>query len=101
MHKALAKAWRDLGHTGQKPYFTEYDRSRERYKEECAELGITPGGASTPSHGKRGPRATSATSSVAPTALEAEAVSPQGSANEEEDAGGGGSSTGGFTAVNR
>lgn len=101
MHKALAKAWRDLGPTGQKPYFTEYDRSRDRYKEECAELGIISGGASTPSHGKRVPRATSAASSVAPTALEAEAASPQGSANEEEDVGGGGSSTGGFTAVNR
>lgn len=104
MHKALAKAWRDLGPAGQKPYFTEYDRNRERYKAECEELGLTPGGhaAAAPSHGKRGPRAASVGSSVAPTPAEAEAASPQEAENEEmEDAGAGGGAAGGFTAVNR
>jgi len=103
MHKALAKAWRDLGHAGQKPYFTEYDRNKERYKAECEELGLTPGGQAAvgPSQGKRVPRAASAGSSVAPTPVEAEAASPQEPENEEmEDAGAAGAA-GGFTAVNR
>ncbi|KAF8466600.1 hypothetical protein BDZ91DRAFT_772044 [Kalaharituber pfeilii] len=97
MHKALAKAWRDLGHAGQKPYFQEYDRNRERYKEECAGLNAA-------SASKRGARATSAASSVAPTPQEVEATSPQGSGNDEvEDsgAGTGAGGAGGFTAVNR
>ncbi|KAF8451757.1 hypothetical protein BGX38DRAFT_1180948 [Terfezia claveryi] len=97
MHKALAKAWRDLGHAGQKPYFTEYDRNKERYKAECEELGLTPGAAAAgPSQGKRGPRAASAGSSVAPTPAGAEAASPQEPENEEmEDVGAAG------VAVNR
>jgi len=101
MHKALAKAWRDLGHAGQKPYFTEYDRNKERYKAECEELGLSHAPVA-PSHGKRGPRAASAGSSVAPTPAGAEAASPQEAENEEmEDAGAGGSAAVGFTAVNR
>lgn len=102
MHKALAKAWRDLGPAGQKPYFTEYDRHKERYRAECEELGLTPGGqaAGGASQGKRGPRAASVGSSIAPTPAEAEAASPQEPENEEmEDAGAG--AGGGFTAVNR
>ena len=103
MHKALAKAWRDLGHGGQKPYFAEYDRNRERYKEEVAGLNNSRGvdRAATPtSHGKRGPRTVSAASSVGPTPAEPEATSPPESVNEDmEDAPA--SSSGGFTAVNR
>lgn len=105
MHKALAKAWRDLGHAGQKPYFTEYDRNKERYKAECEELGLTPGAAAAgPTQGKRGPRAASAGSSVAPTPAGAEAASPQEPENEEmDDVGVAGMAgmAGGFTAVNR
>lgn len=105
MHKALAKAWRDLGHAGQKPYFAEYDRNRERYKEACANANNVAGGsgAATPVTTKRGPRATSAASPAPPT--EPEQGSPSGSGNEDmEDAGssaGGPATGGGFTAVNR
>ncbi|KAI5780161.1 hypothetical protein DFH27DRAFT_362368 [Peziza echinospora] len=101
MHKALAKAWRDLGPSGQKPYFAEYDRNRERYKEECA--NATSAGAVASVDRRRGPRATSAASSVAaaPTPVDqADAASPPGSANEEMDEGSVGTG-GGFTAVNR
>ena len=101
MHKALAKAWRDLGPSGQKPYFAEYDRNRERYKEECA--NATSAGAVASVDRRRGPRATSAASSVAaaPTPVDqAEAASPPGSANEDMDEGSVGTG-GGFTAVNR
>lgn len=103
MAKGLAKAWRDLGHTGQKPYFIEYDRNRERYKAECEELGLAAGNqaAATPNIGKRAPRAASVASSVAPTPVEAEAASPQEAENEEMEDAAGGSTSGGFTAVNR
>ena len=89
--KSLAKAWRDLGPNGQKPYFAEYDKNQKLYKEECLGLGVGTVG------NKRKARATSVGSSVAPTPYEAEGASPPVSTNEEGEEGAGA----GFTAVNR
>lgn len=42
MHKALAQAWRDLKHEGQKPYFEEYEKNKASYTAKVNELREQP-----------------------------------------------------------
>lgn len=44
MHKALAQAWRDLKHEGQKPYFDEYEKNKASYTAKVNELRDFHGG---------------------------------------------------------
>lgn len=101
MHKALAQAWRDLKPEGQKPYFDEYDRNRNKYLEKVqesksAEMSFNGGQHQQPV------RAMSAASSVVPTSNYDAAASPApGSAYDEGEDHSMAQSEGGFTAVNR
>lgn len=106
MHKALAQAWRDLKSEGQKPYFIEYEKNREKYLEKVNDLKSDAGGVTVSGNGgagKRGARALSAASSIVPASNYDAPLSPApGSTNDEQEEppqqpGGGG----GFTAVNR
>lgn len=103
MHKALAKAWRDLKLDGQKPYFIEYEKNREKYLEKVNYLKSDADRAAMSGAGKRGARALSAASSIVPASNYDAPLSPApGSTNDEQEEppqqpGGGG----GFTAVNR
>lgn len=106
MHKALAQAWRDLKTDGQKPYFIEYEKNREKYLEKVNDLKSDAERAAMSSgvcSGKRGARALSAASSIVPASNYDAPLSPApGSTNDEQEEppqqpGGGG----GFTAVNR
>ncbi|KAL7271085.1 non-histone protein [Rhizina undulata] len=112
MHKALAQAWRDLKTEGQKPYFIEYERNRERYLDKVNELkgesaatniaAITATNGAASSSSKRGGRANSAASSAVPPSNGDAPMSPghSGSTNDEQDDQPA-SLGGGFTAVNR
>jgi non-histone protein 10 len=106
MHKALAQAWRDLKADGQKPYFNEYEKNREKYLEKVNDLKSDAERATMSGNGgagKRALRALSAASSIVPASNYDAPLSPApGSTNDEQDEppqqpGGGG----GFTAVNR
>ncbi|CAZ80232.1 unnamed protein product [Tuber melanosporum] len=109
MHKALAQAWRDLKAEGQKPYFNEYEKNREKYLEKVNDLKTDADKSSIGGNGgswKRGGRAVSAASSVVAASFEAPLSPAPGSINddEQEDAAvqsQGDGSGGGFTAVNR
>ncbi|KAI5779686.1 hypothetical protein EDC01DRAFT_718883 [Geopyxis carbonaria] len=96
MHKALAQAWRDLKTDGQKPYFDEYEKNREKYNmQKVSDSKDAPSGGSMPQL----KRAVSAGSSVIPAY---EGVSPApGSTNDEADEQMNTLSDSGFTAVNR
>lgn len=109
MHKALAQAWRDLKAEGQKPYFNEYEKNREKYLEKVNDLKSDADKVTDSGNGgawKRGGRAASAASSVVPASNYDAPLSPApGSTNDEQEDPAvqpqGGENGGGFTAVNR
>lgn len=113
MHKALAQAWRDLKHEGQKPYFDEYEKNKASYTAKVKELqeytgGYTATAASAAEGSGAAPKraASTASSTAAPVAYE-RGGSPAGNASTNDDDEpedhpmGGTSDFGGFSAVNR